>query len=132
MLPNKYGTGFDVVCKQPVYDAKSYLFNVTFDSYMQSYTGAVSSCASNFVFKPHGSAWDESGSVNLYNSTCSNCDSNSYLLAPAPNQKFLGWDGGCGDIVCTGLQNYLIQDFNGTFFNKKGTIIPNNSVIAAN
>lgn len=131
-LPNKYGGGFDVICKQPVYDAKSYLINVTFDSFMQSYTGAVSSCGSNFVFKPHSSAFDESGSVNLYNSTCTNCDANSYLLAPAPSPSQLGWNGGCGDILCTGFQNYLIQDFNGSFFGQRGTIVPNNSLIGTN
>jgi len=84
-LPGKFGGGFDVICKEPVYDAKSFLINVTFDNFRKTYTGAASVCGSNFVFKPHGSAWDETGSVNLYNSSCLNCDNNSYLLAPNPN-----------------------------------------------
>jgi hypothetical protein len=58
MLPNKFGGGFDVVCKQPVYGAKSFLINVTFDGFKKMYTGAASSCGSNFVFKPHSLAWD--------------------------------------------------------------------------
>ena len=72
------------------------------------------------------------GSVNLYDSKCTNCDSNSYLKAPSPNVGFLGWFGGCGDIVCTGFENYLIQDFTGTFFGKTGSIIPTNDPIGNN
>ena len=69
------------------------------------------------------------GSVNLFTSKCTNCDTSSYLTAPAPSARRLGWFGGCGDILCTGFQNYLIQDHDGMFFGG-GTIIPNNSVIA--
>jgi hypothetical protein len=72
------------------------------------------------------------GGVNLYNSNCTNCDSNSYLTADTPNPAFLSWFGGCGDILCTGFQNYLVSDFTGSFFGFTGTIIPNNSVIATN
>ena len=72
------------------------------------------------------------GSANLFTSQCSNCDTSSYLKAPAPNPNFIGWFGGCGDILCTGFQNYLIQDHTGSFFGSKGTIIANNSVIATN
>ena len=121
-----------MVCKQPVFDSKSFLYNVTFDNFKQTYTSLPASCGQNFAFRPHHSAWDMSGGVNLFTSKCTNCDANSYLLADAPNQGFLGWFGGCGDLVCTGLQNYLITDFDGTFFSQKGTIIPNNSVIATN
>ena len=72
------------------------------------------------------------GSVNLFTSVCSNCDSNSYLKAPANSPSHLGWFGGCGDILCTGFENYLVQDHTGTFFGSKSTIIANNSVIATN
>jgi hypothetical protein len=44
----------------------------------------------------------------------------------------LGWFGGCGDLLCTGKQNYLITDWSGTFFGAPGTIIANNSVIGEN
>ena len=72
------------------------------------------------------------GSVNLFTSSCSNCQNNSYLLAQSPNPSHLGWFGGCGDILCTGFNNYLIQDHTGTFFGQKATIIANNSVIGNN
>ena len=72
------------------------------------------------------------GSVNLFTSHCTNCDSDSYLIAPAPSPSRLGWFGGCGDILCTGFQNYLVQDHDGMFMGTNSTIIPNNSVIALN
>lgn len=67
-LPAKFGPGFDVICKQPVYDSKSFLTNVVFDNFKQSYTGVISSCSSNFAFKPHSGAFDMVGSVNLFTS----------------------------------------------------------------
>ena len=132
VLPAKHGTGFDVVCKQPVYDSKSFLVNVTFDSFRQSYTGFSGLCSSNFIFTPNRGGFDQVGNANLFTSKCVNCDTDSYLTAPVPSESFLGWFGGCGDMVCTGFQNYLIQDWTGTVFGFTGTIIPNNSVIAAN
>jgi len=69
------------------------------------------------------------GSANIFTSHCSNCDADSYLSAIAPSASRLGWFGGCGDILCTGFQNYLVQDHDGMFFGAKGTIIPNNSAI---
>jgi hypothetical protein len=102
--PKKFNSGFDVVCKQPVYDSKSFLVNVTFDNYRQTYSGAIASlCSSNFAMKPHGSAFDQSGSANLFTSKCTNCDTTSYLFATPPNPAQLGWFGGCGDILCTGF-----------------------------
>jgi hypothetical protein len=115
-----------------VFDSKSFLVNNTFDNFRQSYTGAISGCGSNFAFKTHASAHDIVGGVNLYTSTCSNCDRDSFVYCDPPNPAHLGWFGGCGDILCTGKQNYLVSDFTGTFFGVNGTIIPNNSVIAAN
>ena len=64
------------------------------------------------------------GSAHFYTSKCTNCDTESYLTAPSPNPAFIGWFGGCGDIMCTGLVNYIVQDWTGTFFSQKGTLIP--------
>jgi hypothetical protein len=126
VMPGKFGPGFDVICKEPVFDSKSFIQNVVFDSYRQNYTGsALASCGNNFIFKPHPSTQEMIGSANLYSSQCTNCDADSYLSAPNPNPADLGWFGGCGDILCTGLHNYLVQDFTGTFFGFKGTLLPN-------
>lgn len=131
-MPSKFGHGFDVVCKQPVYDNKAYLFNVVFDNFNQVYTGAAASCSSNFAFRPHSGGFDSTASHNLFNCNCTKCDTDSYLYADAPSPSQLGWFGGCGDILCTGRQNYLIQDWNGSFLGFPGTLIPNNSVIGGN
>jgi hypothetical protein len=131
--PKKFNSGFDVICKQPVYDSKSFLVNNTFDNFKQTYSGVIASlCSGNFAFKPHSAADDQSGSVYLFTSKCTNCDANSYLKSPNPNKNHIGWFGGCGDIACTGFINYLIQDFDGTFLGSKATIIPNNSLIGNN
>jgi len=37
--------------------------------------------------------------------------------------------GGCGNMVCTGKRNYLIQDYTGTLFPSPGALVPNNSWI---
>ncbi len=56
--------------------------NVTFDRFSQSYAGALSSvCSSNFVFRGHSLAFDSTADTNLFNVACSNCDTDSYLLA---------------------------------------------------
>lgn len=131
VMPAKYGTGFDVVCKQPVYDSKSYIVNTTFDNFRQSYSSQPN-CNSNFMFTPNSGGFDQVASANLFNCPAPNSDTSSYLTAITPNNAFLGWFGGCGDIVCTGFQNYLVQDHTSDTFGFMGTIIPNNSVIAAN
>ena len=32
-MPDKFGTGFDVICKQETFDAKAFLTNVKFKNY---------------------------------------------------------------------------------------------------
>jgi len=82
------------------------------------------------MFRPHTGASDSVGGHSLFNCSVNNSDTLSYLLSDAPNPNFLGWFGGCGDIMCTGKQNYLIQDFTGTFLGFKGIIVPNNTDFA--
>ena len=91
--------------------------NVTFDNFKQTYPASqvLTTCSSNFVFREHGSAHDTTADTNLFNVTCSNCDSNSYLIADRNDPNGLGWFGGCGDIMCTGRSNYVIIDWNGSF-----------------
>jgi hypothetical protein len=115
MMPAKFGSGFDVVCKQPVFNSKAYLTNVIFDNFKQSYTGtAVSNaCRKNFVFRPHSGGFDMVGGHYLTRCSCNSCDSDSYVLSDAPDKNQLGWFGGCGDILCTGKQNYQVVDWTG-------------------
>ncbi len=134
LMPKKFGPGYDVICKQQLYQAKAYLTNVTFDAFRQSYTSTPvgSKCSKNFAFKPHAGTFSASGDHNLFDVHCTNCDTSSYIYAEPNHKSDLGWFGGCGDIICTGKSNYLIIDWDGTFLGFKGTIIPNNTVIAEN
>ena len=86
-MPSKFGSGFDVVCKQPVYDSKAYLNNVIFDNFLQNYSGKAvgNSCSKNFVFRPHSGGFDMVGGHFLTNCNCTNCDNNSYVLCDAPS-----------------------------------------------
>lgn len=134
VMPGKFGSGFDVVCKQPVYDSKAFLTNVIFDNFKQSYNGTsvAAKCMNNFVFRPHTGGFDMVGGHYLTDCNCTNCDTGSYVISDAPDPSQLGWFGGCGDILCTGKQNYIITDWTGGFLGSPATIIANNSVIGNN
>lgn len=128
-LPKKFGPGFDVICKQELYESKVYMTNVTFENFNQTYLGPVASqCRSNFVFRSHSSAFGAVADHNLFNVSLLNSDKSSYLLADENNPSQIGWFGGCGDILCTGKSNYLVVDWTGGFLGFNGTIVPNNTV----
>ena len=132
-LPDKSGTGYDVICKEEQFDSKAFLRNVIFENYNQNYTESnLANCQSNVVFKPHPTASDITGSHHLHNTTCNNCTNNSMAFFTKPDPKNFGWDGGCGNFLCTGKNNYLIHDWDGAFLGSPGILIPNNSQIGNN
>jgi hypothetical protein len=49
-----------------------------------------------------------------------------------PIAGHIGWFGGCGNILCTGRNNYIIQDQTGHLFPQAGTILANNSWLGDN
>lgn len=49
-----------------------------------------------------------------------------------PNPRELGWSGGCGNLLCTGKNNYLIHDHTGDLLGAPGILLANNSVIGDN
>ena len=113
-MPDKFGAGYDVICKEEQFDAKAYLTNITFENFNQAYSEAgLSGCKSNVVFKPHNIAHDMTGNHMLTKTKCNNCSKNAYALFTPPDQGSLGWDGGCGSILCTGKNNYLVIDQDG-------------------
>ena len=130
-MPMKFGTGYDVICKQETYDSKAFLENIIFENFNQEY-GSLTQCSNNVVFRPHPTASDMTGSHNLFNTTCNNCSLNAYAYFDPPKTSDLGWEGGCGNILCTGKNNYLIHDYNGTFLPEPGVLLANNSVIGDN
>lgn len=131
-MPDKFGTGFDTICRQEAFDSKAFLINVTFDNYRVTYTGNLTSCANNLVFMPHPLAHDLTGSHYLTQTYCTNCEQNAWAYFSPPDPGQLGWFGGCGLLLCTGFNNYIIQDHDGSFMGSPGTIVANNSWIGDN
>lgn len=68
-MPMKFGTGFDVICKQETFDAKAFIDNVVFENFRTTYS-TLSQCKNNVVFKSHPGAMDMTGSHNLRNTLC--------------------------------------------------------------
>ena len=118
-------------------DSSAYISNVIFDNFRQNYTGSswansvAQQCSNNFAFRPNPMAIDATSGHYLTATTCTNCDANSFIYCDPNSNSYLGYFGGCGDMVCTGMSNYLLLDWNGTFLGTKATIIPN-SVIGSN
>lgn len=132
-LPDKSGTGYDVICRTETFDCKAFLRNIKFKNYRSSYSEAgLASCGSNYLFRPHESASDLSGSHHFWTSSCQNCSMDAMGRFDEPKQSELGWFGGCGDIVCTGKRNYLIEDHDGglTGTANGGTFVPANPEVA--
>jgi hypothetical protein len=71
-LPNKFGAGYDVVCTAETIDGKSFIYNVEFNNFNQTYP-LLPQCSNNVVFKPHDGAVDITGSQHLFNTTCTQC-----------------------------------------------------------
>lgn len=79
------------------------------------------------MFRPNGNAPDLVGSVYSWNTSCNNCDFNAIGRFDAPKRGELGWFGGCGNMLCTGKNNYILEDHTGHLFNQTGVILANNS-----
>jgi hypothetical protein len=68
----------------------------------------------------------------LFNTNCTDCQIEGSAFFDSPSAQELGWFGGCGTIMCTGKNNYLIHDHTGTFLPAKGILLANNSWIGDN
>lgn len=121
-----FGDDFDIICKHETYDSKAFVDNVIFENFNLAY-GTLPQCGNNSVFEPHKDASDLTGSHNLHNTVCNNCSLAALARFSPPNPKHIGWFGGCGKILCTGKNNYLIQDYTGHFLGTPGFLLSNNS-----
>lgn len=81
------------------------------------------------VFKRHPQASDATGSHHLHGCPCVNCDQESWAYFEKPSAIWRGWFGGCGDMDCTGPNNYLIHDHDGSFTTEPSQLLANNSWI---
>lgn len=81
------------------------------------------------VFKRHDLASDGVASAYLTNTKCLNCDKQSWAYFDQPSTSWRGWFGGCGELDCTGPNNYIIHDQDGSFTGSKSQLLANNSMI---
>jgi len=128
--PGAFSSHFDQLCKEQVLDSKSFFNDVTFYNYRTSYSEPVlARCGGNYLFRPNGGAPDLIGSVYSWNTACNNCDFDALARLDAPKRSEFGWFGGCGNMLCTGKNNYILEDHTGHLFNQTGVILANNSWI---
>lgn len=83
------------------------------------------------VFKRHVLASDGVAGHILKNSPCLNCEKEAWAYFQHPNSAWRGWFGGCGELDCTGPNNYFVYDTDGMFTgsNAPSQILANNTVI---
>ncbi len=108
-----------------------FIYNVEFNNFKQTYSN-MAQCSGNVIFRPHSGGMDITASHHLFNTTCVDCQLGAFAYFQPPNPHDLGWFGGCGDILCTGMNNYFIQDHSGTMLPQKGILLANNSWIGDN
>ena len=79
------------------------------------------------VFRRHSGASDGTGSHHLLNTRCINCEKESWAYFDPPSASWKGWFGGCGELDCTGPNNYIIFDQDGDFTGEISQLLANNS-----
>lgn len=84
------------------------------------------------VFRRHSGASDGTASHTLTNTRCINCEEKSWAYFAQPDPGIRGWFGGCGELDCTGANNYLIHDTDGAFTGAPRQLLSNNSMIGDN
>ena len=106
---------------------------MTFANYRTTYSeSALETCGNNYLFRPNGNAPDLVGSAYIWTTVCDSCDSDAIGRFDAPLKSEIGWFGGCGNFLCTGRNNYILEDYSGTLFGTSGVILANNSWIGDN
>lgn len=103
---------FDVVCNEEVFDARMYVSDVTFENFNQNFA-KLPKCLTNNAWTTHHGASDATGGHYLTNVDCINCDDRNKFFFKSPKSLWLGWFGGCGEMLCTGPENVLVHDWTG-------------------
>ena len=115
--PEKH-ISFDVVCNSPTVHGSSYFRNSQLSNFKQTYDDLK--CQQNYAVKTNPAADSFLCGTYLTGVTCDNCDLHSLFKFDNPNPGWIGWFGGCGDVLtCTGLKNFVFSDLTGSFFGKE-------------
>ncbi len=105
---------FDVVCNEEVYDARCYVSDIVFENFNQNFP-QLPNCTNNSAWTTHHGASDSTAGHYLTNVECKNCDEKNKFFFKSPKPFWLGWFGGCGQMLCTGPENVLMHDWTGKF-----------------
>lgn len=124
----KKATGHDVICTRQSFDQKAFLDNVIFENYLYD-NPSLPYCSGMSVFRRHNGASDFTASHHLTETQCINCELYSFAYFDKPNVGWRGWFGGCGELDCTGPNNYLVHDQDGTFLGFIGQLLSNNTAV---
>ena len=139
-LPTVFGEDTEKLEKAELFDANAWIINTTFSNYKLDYAATSSDavdlshvsskCSNNTLFRLHPSVDSNVANHHLYNTTCANCQLESFGYYDEPLQANLGYEGGCGSMLCTGRINYLIYDHTGHLLTQPGMLTPNNSLFS--
>lgn len=72
-MPDKFGAGFDVVCKAETIGGRVFIYNTEFNNFKRVYSSSLSQCSDNVIFKPHPEGTSFTASHHLFNSNCTQC-----------------------------------------------------------
>lgn len=79
-----YSSNIEIINSAEVLDSKAYLQNVIFQNYRANFT-TFPQCGNSFVLRPNPLAHDAIAIHSLFDCQCVGCDTDSYLLADAPD-----------------------------------------------
>jgi hypothetical protein len=85
--------------------------------------GTTKNCKRNFVFQSNAGASDASANTFLSKISLVNVDYEAKINFAAATSQWLGYQH-CGTFVCTGLNNMIVRDEDGSFLGYKGTVMP--------
>ena len=116
-------------------DTNVWIKNVKFENFKKSYStlpgSLATACSNNNLFEVNPSTDSSIANHHFYSTVCTNCDADAIGYFSPAVQGNLGNAGGCGNILCTGRQNYLMLDHDGSLIGFNGAIVPNNPVIGS-
>ncbi|KAM3144665.1 hypothetical protein pb186bvf_003272 [Paramecium bursaria] len=113
-------------------DARVYLDSIILDGFKDVYD-ETPNCGLNAAFRQNLYAYDMTAQYYLTNTKQQNSNNNGLfygLRQPDPTQ--VGWLGGCGTFKCTGLQNILVQDQDGSLLGTPQSVIADNEYFGPN
>ena len=105
-----------------IFKATFSVSSVTFENFKDNY---VPGCVNNHIFATNPYASDASASTFTSNLDLINVDPESIVFFNYPSDDWIGIDD-CGGWYCTGINNAIIKDTDGTLTGQSANLIPLN------